>query len=86
MQEEKQPPSLHMFPGLEDAVEAEPLALAHHMNLYARKAFADFASWTISRSGSRTTSFLGEFLEDLFWWRDILKLQVPFKRIAMVSK
>jgi len=43
MQEEKQPPSLRMFPGLEDAVEAEPLALAHHMNLYAREAFADFS-------------------------------------------
>ena len=29
-----------MSPG---AVEAEPLALAHHLNLYAREAFADFS-------------------------------------------
>jgi hypothetical protein len=41
----KEPPSIYLFrAGLEDAMEAGPLVLAHHMNLHAWEAFAKF-SW-----------------------------------------
>jgi hypothetical protein len=41
----KEPPSIYLFRAwLEDAMEAGPLVLAHHMNLHAREAFAEF-SW-----------------------------------------
>lgn len=42
--EEEQPPSICLFlTGLEDAMEAKPLALAHDMNLYVQEAFAEFS-------------------------------------------
>ena len=44
VQEEEQPPAIYMFlAGLEDAMEERPLALAHHMNLYAPEAINKFS-------------------------------------------
>jgi hypothetical protein len=47
-EEEEQLPSIYMFLArLKDAMEAGPLALAvwpHHMDLYAREAFAESLS------------------------------------------
>jgi hypothetical protein len=44
VQEEEQPPSIFMFlTGLEDTVKAGPLALSHHMNLYAHETITEFS-------------------------------------------